>query len=107
LLTLKQEDQAILPNPKASFMVKSSRNNGGSGPNAHLYARDGREEKGEDGASFFVLLIYDCRFLAQTNSDSPKSLSVLGYIQLIAGASHEPAVMWTFTTGFGPPSIIF
>ena len=52
LLTLKQEDQAILPNPRASFMVKSSRNDEGSGPNACLCARDGREEEGEDDASF-------------------------------------------------------
>ena len=37
-------------------MVKSSRNNGGSGPNARLYARDGREEEGEDDATF---LYYD------------------------------------------------
>ena len=56
LLTLKQKDQAILPNPRASFMVKSSRNNGWSGPNTRLCARDGREEEGEDGASF---LYYD------------------------------------------------
>ena len=52
LLTLKQEDQAILPNLRASFMVKSSRNNRGSGPNARLCARDGRQEEGEDVASF-------------------------------------------------------
>ena len=56
VLTLKQEDQPILPNPRASFIVKSSRNNRGSGPNACLYAHDGREKKGEDGAS---LLYYD------------------------------------------------
>jgi len=56
LLTLKQEDQAILPNPRASFMVKSSRSNGGSGPNARLCARDRKNEEGEDGASF---LYYD------------------------------------------------
>ena len=52
LLTLNKKDQTILQNPRASFMVKSSHNNGGIGPNAHLYARDGREEEGEDGASF-------------------------------------------------------
>ena len=63
LLTLKQEDQAILPNPRASFMVKSSRNNGGSGQNACLCARDGREEEGEDGASFLyydVIIVGSC-----------------------------------------------
>ena len=32
LLTLKQKDRAILQNPSASFMVKSSHNNGGKGP---------------------------------------------------------------------------
>jgi hypothetical protein len=58
LLTLKQKDQAILQNPRASFMVKSSRNNGGRGPNARLYARDGREEEGEDGGSFLY-----CHFI--------------------------------------------
>ena len=56
LLTLKQEGQAILPNPRASFTVKSNLNNGGSGPNARLCAQDGREEEGQDGASF---LYYD------------------------------------------------
>ena len=45
LLTLKQKDQAILQNPSASFMIKSSRNNGGKGPNARLCSRDGREEE--------------------------------------------------------------
>ena len=38
LLTLKQKDQAILQNPSTSFMVKSSRNNGGKGLNARLYS---------------------------------------------------------------------
>ena len=63
LLTLKQEYQAILLNPRASFMVKSSRNNEGSGPNARLCARDGREEEGEDGASFLyydVIIVGSC-----------------------------------------------
>ena len=83
LLTLKQEDQAILPNPRASFMVKSSLNNGGSSPNACLCAQDGREEEGEDGASFLycdVITVGSClestviaqhhwRFLARTDSD--------------------------------------
>ena len=55
LQTLKQKDQAILQNPSASFMVKNSRNNGGKGPNARLYSRDGREEEEEDGCSLFVL----------------------------------------------------
>ena len=55
LLTLKQKDQAILQNPSASFMVKSSRNNGGKGPNARLYSRDGREVEEEDDCSLFVL----------------------------------------------------
>ena len=54
LLTLKQKDQAILQNPSTSFMVKSSRNNGGKGPNARLCSRDGREEEEEDGYSLFV-----------------------------------------------------
>ena len=53
LLTLKQK--AILQNPSTSFMVKSNRNNGEKGPKARLYSRDGREEEGEDGYSFFVL----------------------------------------------------
>ena len=83
LLTLMQKDQAILPNPRASFTVKSSRNNGGSGQNACLCARDGREEEGEDGASFFycdvitvgsclestVIAQHHCLFLATTGSD--------------------------------------
>ena len=83
LLTLKQEDQVILPNPRASFTVKSSRNNGGSGPNTHLYAWDGREEEGEDGARFLychfitidswleptVIALNQCRILARTGSD--------------------------------------
>jgi hypothetical protein len=34
LLTLKQKDQATLQNPRASFVEKSSHNNGGKGPNA-------------------------------------------------------------------------
>ena len=55
LLTLKQKDQAILQNPSASFMVKSRRNNGGKGPNAHLCSPDGREEEAEDGCNLFVL----------------------------------------------------
>ena len=52
---LKEKDQAILQNPSASFMVKSSRNNGGKGPNMRLCSRGGREEEGEDGYSLFVL----------------------------------------------------
>ena len=51
LRTLEQKDQAILPNPRASFTVKSSRNNGGIGENMRLLdgcASDGREEGGED-----------------------------------------------------------
>ena len=55
LLTLKQKDQAILQNPITSFMVKSSRNNGGKDPNARLCSQGGREEEGEDGCSLFVL----------------------------------------------------
>ena len=55
LLTLKQKDQAILQNPSTSFMVKSSRNNRGKGPNVRLCSRDGREEEGEDGYNLFVL----------------------------------------------------
>ena len=55
LLTFKQKDQVILQNPSASFMVKSSRNNEGKGPNARLCSRDGREEEEEDVCSFFVL----------------------------------------------------
>ena len=55
LLTLKKKDQAIIQNPSARFMVKSSHNNGGKGPNAHLCCRDGREEEEEDGCSLFVL----------------------------------------------------
>ena len=78
LLTLKQKDQAILWNPSTSFMVKSSRNNGGKGPNAHLCAWDGREEEGEDSASFFVLPFNHRRFLAKSDSDSTKSLSIIG-----------------------------
>jgi hypothetical protein len=73
-----QKDQAILSNPRASLTVKSGRNNGGSGPNARFCARDGREEEGEDGAKFSVLSFYHHRFLARTDSDSTKSLSVLG-----------------------------
>ena len=83
LLTLKQEDQAILSNPRASFMVKSSRNNGESDPNVRLYAWDGREKEGKDGPSFLycdVIIIGSCleptgiaqnhwRFLARTGSD--------------------------------------
>ena len=63
LLTLKQEDQAILLNPRAIFMVKSRRYNGGSGPNACLYARDGREEEGVYDASFLycdVITVGSC-----------------------------------------------
>ena len=55
LLTLKQKDQAILQNPSASFIVKSSHNNGWKGPNACLCSWDVREEEGEDGCSLFVL----------------------------------------------------
>ena len=55
LLTLKQKDQAILQNPSANFMVKSSRNNGEKGPNVRLCSRDGREEEEEDGCSLSVL----------------------------------------------------
>ena len=55
LLTLKQKDQAILQNLNISFMVKSSRNNGGKGPNTRLCSRDGREEEEEDDCNLFVL----------------------------------------------------
>ena len=48
---LKAKNQVILQNPSASFMVKSSRNNGGKGPNACLCSRDGREEEGEDSCN--------------------------------------------------------
>ena len=51
MVTWKQKDQAILQNPSASFMVKSSRNNGEKGPNARLCSQNGREEEGEDGCS--------------------------------------------------------
>ena len=78
LLTLKQKDQAILQNPSTSFMVKSSRNNGGKGPKAHLCSRDGRGEEEEDGCSLFMLLAYHRRFLARTDSDRAQSLSALG-----------------------------
>ena len=50
LLTLKQKDQAILQNPRVSFMVKISRNNGGR--------EEEGEEVGEDGASFLY-----CHFI--------------------------------------------
>ena len=87
LLTLKQKDQAILPNPRASFTVKSSHNNGGSGPNTRLCAQDGREEEGEDGASFLycyfitvsswlepiVIAPNHCRLLDRTGSDKQTS----------------------------------
>ena len=75
---LKEKDQAILQNPNTSFIVKSSRNNGGKGPNAPLCSRDGREEKGEDGCSLFVLQAYHRWFLARTDSDRAQSLSALG-----------------------------
>ena len=52
---LKEKDQSILQNPSASFMVKSSRNNGGKDPNARLCSLDGREEEEEEGCSLFVL----------------------------------------------------
>ena len=52
---LKEKDQAIIQNPNASFIVKSSRNNGEKGLNARLCSRDGREEEEEDGCSIFVL----------------------------------------------------
>jgi hypothetical protein len=45
ITNLKEKDQAILPNPRASFTVKSGRNNEGSGPNARLCYRDGRKEE--------------------------------------------------------------
>ena len=57
LLTLKQKDQDILSNARAIFTVKSGRNNGGSGPNTRLCARDEREEEGEDGASFLYCAV--------------------------------------------------
>jgi hypothetical protein len=83
LLTLKQKYQAILQNPRANFMVKSSRNNGGRGPNARLCAQDGREEEGENGPSFLychfitvgswleptVIEPNHYRFLARTSND--------------------------------------
>ena len=53
-----------------NFTVKSNHNNGGSGPNARLCARDGKEEEGEDGANFLY-----CHFI--TVGDSQKSLTVL------------------------------
>ena len=55
VINLKTKKKVILQNSSASFMVKSSRNNGGKGPNARLCSRDGREEEGEDGCSLFVL----------------------------------------------------
>ena len=83
LLTLKQKDQAILQNPSASFMVKSSHNNGGKGPNARLCSRDEREEEEEDGCSLLccrlitvdswlkptVIELNHCRFVASTGGD--------------------------------------
>ena len=78
LLTLKQKDQAILQNPSASFMVKSSRNNGEKGPNTRLCPWDGREEEEENGCSLFVVYAYHRRFLATTDSDRAKSLPVCG-----------------------------
>ena len=64
-------------------MVKSSRNDGGSGPNVRLCARDVIEEEGEDDASFVycdVITVGSCLeptviaqhhrwFLARTDSD--------------------------------------
>ena len=59
-------------------MVKSSRNNGGKGPNARLYSRDGREEEEEDVCSLFMLQVYHRQFLATTDNDIAKSLPVCG-----------------------------
>ena len=44
---LKEKDQAILQNPSTSFMVKSSRNNGGKGPKARsvLGMEEGRKKR--------------------------------------------------------------
>ena len=43
---LKEKDQAILQNPSTSFMVKSSRNNGGKGPNgASVLGMEERRKK--------------------------------------------------------------
>ena len=69
LLTLKQKDEAILQNLSISFMVKSSRNNGGKGPKARLCSRDRREEEEEDGCSLFMQWAYHHRLLARTDSD--------------------------------------
>ena len=57
LLILKQKDQANFQNPRASFIVKSSHNNGERGPNACLCAQDGREEGGEDNDNFFTAIL--------------------------------------------------
>jgi hypothetical protein len=48
VINLKEKDQAILQNPRASFMGKNSRNNGERVPNACLCAQDGREEGEKD-----------------------------------------------------------
>jgi hypothetical protein len=55
---LKAKRSAILPNLRANFTMKISHNNGESGPNARLCARDRRKEDGEDGASFLY-----CHFI--------------------------------------------
>ena len=111
LLTLKQKNQAILPNPRASFTVKSNLNNGGSGPNARLCAQDGREEEGEDGVSFLY-----CYFIT-TSSCLELTVTAPNHCQLLVRTSSDkwpsthcqckPQTMWSFAAGFFPVPIIF
>jgi hypothetical protein len=57
LLTLKQKDQAILQNPRASFMVKSSHNNGGRGrTRASVPGMEERRKKRMAVAFYTVIL---------------------------------------------------
>ena len=83
LLTLKQKDQVILQNPSASFMVKSSRNNWGNGPNARLVLGMEERRKKRTAAAFLCCRLITvgswleptvidpnhCRLLAWTGSD--------------------------------------
>ena len=74
---LKEKDQAIFQNRSASFMVKSSRNNGEKGPNARLYSQDGREEEGEDGCSLLCCRLIIVGFWLEPTMIEPSHYRLL------------------------------
>jgi hypothetical protein len=81
LLTLKQRDQAILLNQEvASWFWATATIEGRVQTRASVLGMEERRKK-RMAAAFLCCQAYHRRFLARTNSDSTKSLSVLGLNQ--------------------------